>query len=156
MAHAFKTIPAKPSFGVVKESLYQSDYIARLKSRNSFCDTKTTGLCNKRILKDYTMLNQIKHFRTACDLPFNKSDLIVNLYSKMDLQDVCIIGGTGISINDCNIGATGCNSSLNYNPSTSPFYQQYSIDPCGLLFGNTQCGVQNFTNYMVFYPPTSN
>ena len=158
MAHAFKTIPAKPSFGVLKESVYQSDYIARLKSRNTFCDTKTNGLCmslGTSLDKDYNTFHQLKHFRAVCDLPFNKSDLVVNLYSKMNLQDVCVIGDTGTNIYNCNAGATGCNTSAGYNPTISPFYQQYTIDPCGKLFGNTQCGIKNFTNYMVFYPPTT-
>ena len=33
------------------------------------------------------------------------------------------------------------------------FYNRYIIDPSGQLFGNTQCGVNNFLNYLVYNPP---
>lgn len=149
MAHAFKTIQGKSSFGVVKESVYQSDYIARIKSRNTFC--------NKNPVSHYNRLIQLKHLDNICGLPFNKSDLVTNLYSKINLQDVCVIGkgNTGINIYDCETGNTGCNMASDYDHNI-PFYQQYTIDPCGKLFGNTLCGINNFTNYVVFYPPTPN
>jgi hypothetical protein len=35
-----------------------------------------------------------------------------------------------------------------------PFYINYTIDPYGQLFGNSQCGELNYTKYMVFYPPS--
>ena len=160
MAHAFKTIPGKSSFGVVKESVYQSDYISRIKTKNMVCNKKINNVFNvKNPVSDYNQLNQLKHLDNSCGLPFNKSNLVTNIYSKIDLQYVCVIGkgNTGINSNDCNTGAgdTGCNMASDYTQN-SPFYQQYIIDPCGALFGNTPCGVNNFTNYMVYYPPTSN
>ena len=33
-------------------------------------------------------------------------------------------------------------------PSSVPFYQYYIIDQKGELFGNTQCGENNFVSYM--------
>ena len=29
-------------------------------------------------------------------------------------------------------------------------YLDYNIDPCGNLFGNTICGINNYVNYMVY------
>jgi len=37
MAHAFKITPAKSAFGNIKESIHQSDYIDRVKHKNSSC-----------------------------------------------------------------------------------------------------------------------
>ena len=37
MAFAFSPIPAKPTFGTLKENLYQSDYINRKKAKNNYC-----------------------------------------------------------------------------------------------------------------------
>ena len=38
------------------------------------------------------------------------------------------------------------------NSTTTP-YLEYNIDPCGNLFGDTICGINNFVNYMVYdYP----
>jgi hypothetical protein len=34
------------------------------------------------------------------------------------------------------------------NPTLQPFYYYYNIDPNGELFGNTQCGINNYTNFM--------
>jgi len=158
MAHAFKTIQGKSSFGVVKESVYQSDYIARIKSRNTFCDKKKTNVFNvKNPVSDYNQLIQLKHLDNNCGLPFNKSDLVTNLYSKINLQDVCVIGkgNNGINSYDCETGNTGCNMASDY-VNNIPFYQQYTIDPCGKLFGNTPQCANTFTNYMEFYPPTLN
>jgi hypothetical protein len=33
--------------------------------------------------------------------------------------------------------------------STTVFYKQYAIDPLGQLFGNTPCGILNYTKYMI-------
>lgn len=76
-----------------------------------------------------------------CDIyPFQKKDLIVNLYSKEDLARVpSLCSGT----NDCT------QQSPNIDNSKLPFYQNYIIDPDAALFGSSQCGINNFTKYMV-------
>ena len=35
-------------------------------------------------------------------------------------------------------------------------YNYYIIDPSGNLFGNTQCGINNFLNYLVYSQPYNN
>jgi hypothetical protein len=32
-------------------------------------------------------------------------------------------------------------------------YTTYTIDPSGNLFGNTECGLENWKNYLVLEPP---
>jgi hypothetical protein len=36
--------------------------------------------------------------------------------------------------------------------NTKVFYENYSIEPKGLLFGNNQCELNNYSNFMTFTP----
>lgn len=56
MAHAFKTISAKPTFGTIRANLYQSDYVNRKKGVITFCNSRVTckGL---RIAPSYNTRN---------------------------------------------------------------------------------------------------
>ena len=84
-------------------------------------------------------------------LHFNKTNLIAGLYSKMDLKEVCTISnGSPCSLIDT---CSGCSTGAIINANSSePFYQQFTIDPLGTLFGKTACGTNNFTSYMVYSP----
>ena len=83
-------------------------------------------------------------------LPFlNKSNVIAGLYSKMDLTNVCtLINGFPCNkIDSC----SACKNAVSVDSSsTSPLNWSNTIDPVGELFGNTPCGILNFTNYMKF------
>jgi hypothetical protein len=83
-------------------------------------------------------------------VPFNKSNLIAGLYSKMDLKDICTL----ISEFPCN-NIDGSCIECTYPVSVDvlsdvPFNWTNTIDPVGALFGNTPCGIENFTDYMKF------
>ncbi len=65
---------------------------------------------------------------------FNSANLYVNLYKKEDLMGVVVI-------------ESACNPTGVIIPSL-PFYEKYIIDPCGQLFGNTSCDINNYTKYM--------
>ena len=67
---------------------------------------------------------------------FNSANLYVNLYKKEDLTGVVVI-------------EAAYNPTSIVIPSSSPFYENIIIDPCGQLFGNTNCGINNYTKYMV-------
>ena len=134
MAHAFKRISAKSTFGTLQEELYQSDYINKKKQQ---CNTI---------------------------LPVNKSNLIVGQYTKLNLYNVCTVSnGPPPSIpcdfnNDCNPCQDDAIVMIDPNNPDNPknsdaFYLNYTIDPLGELFGKTSCGVLNYTNYMIFNPP---
>lgn len=170
MAHAFKTIPGKPTFGTLKQVVYQGDYLQRKKALRTVCTSQAN--CGQiKNAKSYEQVNQYKEgFRlnaaNRCNiLPFNKSDLIVNLYSKMNLKDACtMINGfpcidPGLSDVSCSDStnpkccSNACSSPKIITPgSTNPFNWNNTIDPLGNLFGNSQCGIQNYTQYMVFNP----
>jgi hypothetical protein len=175
MAHAFKTIPGKPAFGTLKQVVFQSDYLGKKKAQRTVCTSQAN--CGKiKNAKSYEQVNQHKEgFRLnaakRCNiLPFNKSDLIVNLYSKMNLKYACtMINGypcinpelsdvscslIGSNIPKCCSNA--CSSVKTITPgSSNPFNWNNTIDPLGNLFGNSQCGIQNYTQYMVFNPPNN-
>jgi hypothetical protein len=167
MAHAFKTISAKPTFGTLTENLYQSDYINRKKGIITFCNSPS--VCQTiRTAPSYNIRNSFNTGRLAltldkCNvLPVNKSNLIIGQYTKTNLTNVCTVSNifpyskpAPCSSND------PCNPCQNNDPvvidtvtATKPFYQTYQNDPLGELFGKSQCGELNYTHYMFLYPPT--
>ena len=146
MAHAFKTISAKPTFGVIKDNMYQSDYIARKKGASTFCNIPQQ--CHRLITSDsYSTLNSfnVRKYTTYV----NKSNLISGQYTKENLTDVCTVTDIldPLSCSSCSPCQNNTYIYINPNAATTPFYYSYQIDPLGELFGNTQCGELNFTRY---------
>ena len=79
-------------------------------------------------------------------VPFNKTNLVSGLYSKMNLENVCTLIN-GFPCNNIDTCAA-CKSAVSVNSgSTNPLNWSNTIDPVGALFGNTPCGILNFTNY---------
>lgn len=109
------------TFGSLKQVSYQSDYIK-----------------NKKYKIGYLNGNS---------LLFNKNNLIAGLYSKMNLNGVCNV----INGRPCSAVCDSCDNpaSIDAN-SILPFNQTNTIDPIGELFGNSQCGIINFTKYMEY------
>ena len=154
MSHAFKTIPAKPTFGTLRPVGFQSDYIVNKKSKIAYCNSSSP--CEKNIYApSYNQMNLFNNGRRRSVnylannnlLPFlNKSNVIAGLYSKMDLTNVCtLINGFPCNkIDSC----SACKNAVSVDSSsTSPLNWSNTIDPVGALFGKTPCGIQNFTNY---------
>jgi len=143
MAHAFKIIPAKPTFGTIREDMSQSDYINK-KKRCALLDNKNLG---KYRLNHYSI---------------NKSNLIISQYGFLNLLDVCtaieqpIPNEIGKCFDLFNFNAcTTCDKSIGmnvgndgkWNEGQSCFYQDVYIDPIGELFGYSQCGELNYTKF---------
>jgi len=155
MSHAFKIIPAKPTFGSLNTNAFsfQSDYITLKKSRIAYCSS--SDICGKSInMPSYNQMNLFNNGRRITFnylannhlVPFNKSNLVAGLYSKMDLKNVCTLinGFPCNNIETC----TACTNAVSVNTaSTVPLNWTNTIDPVGALFGKTPCGIQNFTNY---------
>jgi hypothetical protein len=109
-------------------------------------------ISNYNLYNQYRKGRYLKGLETGAFLPFDTSDLIFGLYSKMDLKNVCsVIDGYPCSnIDSC--GGCSLPTTINASPSvTEPFYSTNTIDPIGELFGNTSCGTNNFINYMEYY-----
>lgn len=167
MAHAFKTISAKPTFGTLKENLYQSDYINRKKGILTLCHS--VSRCQRiKLASSYNIRNSFnigRHSQSLdnCNiLPVNKSNLIIGQYTKQNLKDICTVSNIVPTIQPPPCGSEfypcdPCNPNepIEIQPSTAtnPFYFSYQIDPLGQLFGKSQCGELNYTHYMFFNPP---
>ena len=137
MAYAFAPISAKPTFGTLKDNLYQSDYIKIKKNRNN---------CNQSVYR-------LGKCHSTCN-SVNLGNLIMGQYSKMNLTDVCTV----IPTTPCTI-IDDCEPCIMKYPVSVPpledipFYYSNTIDPVGSLFGKTQCGEKNSARYMVLDMP---
>jgi hypothetical protein len=119
MAYAFSSIK--------KPNLYQSDYITEKKRKLVY---------STRILYN--------NFRTSIT---NNTELSSGLYNKMYLGDACTLieGNPCTSQESC---ATSCGAAVPINMEiTLPFYSTNTIDPNGVLFGNSSCGFNNFIKF---------
>ena len=146
MPRSFNNFSAKSAFGVNKESNGSGDYILKKKARAIYC---TSYSCppryNLNTQGDLNLLRTAKYIdRNNNRLSFNKNNLNINLITKLDLTNVCVIEDAS--------GNVCANDGIIYVEIPN-FYNRYIIDPSGQLFGNTSCGVNNFLNYLVYNPP---
>jgi hypothetical protein len=77
----------------------------------------------------------------GCKNVINKANLNINLITELDLTGVPVVAdmsGNGVPVAITN----------NAIP-----YLDYNIDPCGNLFGNSVCGINNFTGYIKYDAP---
>jgi len=171
MAHAFAPISAIPTFGTLKENLYQSDYISRKKAQLVYCNSssycnKITSASSYNQLNSYNLGSYINKLSSCNFIPVNKDNLISVQYTKLNLKEVCTVTSGSPPLQpftDCNSSDSSCVPSCNPAPvtinpltDTVPFYISNTIDPLGQLFGLSQCGPLNYTTKTVFYPPTNN
>ena len=146
MASSFTTNNGFKSFGVFKESQAPADYTLNKTAKTIFCNanvcvpSKSVG--SQGQLSILRAANNLKYY--DCVDSFDKTNLNVNLITKLDLTDVCVI--------ESNTALPECPTPL--GPQTSADASGVIIDPFGLLFGNDVCGINNFTRYMVYNPPS--
>lgn len=135
MAHAFSIIPAKPTFGTVYPLLYPSDYL-RVKQARAAKGSNSYYRQYANFEEYYLSKSDLSGYGSEV----NKRNLVYNLYSQENLNDVPTVG-IAINTNDPQVAT-------NINPTLKPFYQHYNIDYKGALFGNSQCGKLNYVNYV--------
>ena len=133
---------ASKTFGTLRQNLYQDDYLIRKKGLNMLCNKKN-NISSYNQLNTYNWGKYTQSLNTYPIIPINKSNLIIGQYTQLDLNDVCTIKASN--------SQTCLNGLITYNGPT-PFYFEYTIDPNGSLFGNTDCGKLNYTKYMKFTP----
>jgi hypothetical protein len=145
MSGIFKSCYGKSAFCKVKEPIDGGEYILNKKAKNTYC---SPNIChpNKNVNSESNLLmlkkaNTLKFNSFISN--FNKSNLYINLYTKLNLKRVCTI--TNLSNNNCPIAITQNVPAITLEP-----FSNYVIDPSGNLFGNTPCGINNFVNYMVY------
>ena len=144
MSHAFQPISsAKSTFKELKEPQYASDYITNKKAHISYCNNnckKISTLCKKKWSEgDYLLYKKGRDAKLSILLgtTFDTTELYGGLMTYEDLMDVSVIQNNITS-----------DSPTLIHPLNVPFYQYYNIDPNGVLFGNTPCGVNNYVKFM--------
>ena len=152
MAYAFKTPPANPSFGAYNESIQAGNYVLNKKARVTFCNANVCpGGPVVQTQGEYLLLNQAKLLNTYCrTIPFNKTNLNINLVSIFNSQGCCNIKSNKTTPST----PAKCPTNIPYQPtSTTPFYQTYTIDPSGCLFGISVCTANNYLQNLTYNPP---
>jgi hypothetical protein len=162
----------KPSFGNTFESNYASDYLRNKKAKllyannfNGYRETGRLGSQNNYLL--YGRAKLIRNVETCATIPaFNKDNMVSGLYTTENLGSRLGAGGYVNVVADASynsdascpaFSATTIKKNTIYpDTSTKPFYQVYKIDPCGLLFGNTPCGYDNYEIFRVYSKPAVN
>ena len=162
MTHAFAPIPAKPTFGTLRENLYQSDYLNRKKAKYAYC--RTPSYCNKiKIANSYDLINSYRlgrysrNLETCNIIPINKGNLIMGQYTKLNLKNVCTVSNGTPQTRPCtnDLPCDPCQDNTPVYLKTDadvPFYFNKTIDPLGELFGSSQCDELNYTRHMVLNP----
>ena len=143
MAHTFKTLSGKKTFEQFSEPLEAGDYIKNKKIKATYC---VPNSCSPNIKVSnqgdlLTLRNSYNISVNPCLNNIDKTNLYINLITKLDL-----------SYNVIPILDTSGNAVPAIITSSSS-YTRYNIDPSGNLFGNTICGINNFSNYLVYNPP---
>ena len=144
MAHSFKTSTGKKTFGVFSEPKNAGEYIANKKARATYCVANScvpsVKVGSQSNLLLFNTSNRLSVY--PCKNIIDRTNLYINLLTKLDLPETIAV------IEDF----SGNQFPSTINSTTTP-YLEYNIDPCGNLFGDTICGINNFVNYMVYdYP----
>lgn len=137
MAKSFKTPSANKMFGQFSEPDEAGNYILNKKAKATFCSANNC-IPNVTVNTQSNLLllkksNMLKYYNSNKN--FNKANLNINLLTKLDVKDI--------------------NVYQEINPLDNPPYLKYTIDPSGILFGNTPCGLYNYVSYMLYNPPNS-
>jgi hypothetical protein len=131
---------AKSTFGTLKPLTYSSDYIYSKKAK-LFANNERKNCSCKKILNQRDLLLFYHGSRYKI---LDRSNLVAGLYTKEDLSSVVCL---------CTVDSNhSCTNTTSVNICKVPFYAYYTIDPNGSLFGNTECGLHNYTRYMVLTP----
>jgi hypothetical protein len=124
------------AFGVLKESTDSGNYIQQKTNQTMFC---SSHICLPK--RTFAGQGDLLALRSANQCRnFNKANLAINLLTKLDLENICVIQNS--ITKDC---------PTNIDTTAIPFID-YTVDPNGSLFGNTPCGVLNYTSYMIYNP----
>jgi len=139
MSRTFQTPAANKTFGQFKEPDDAGNYILNKKAKSTFCSANNC-IPSKTVVTQGNLLllrnsNNLKYY--SCSSSFNKANLNINLLTKLNLQNVNVV------------------QNITNNTSSTGPYLNYVIDPNGTLFGKTPCGLNNYTKFMVYNPPTS-
>jgi len=130
------------TFGTTKQIKDSGQHVIDKKATSIFCDRNNcfTSVANQGC---YDLLNLSKLLNRP--VKYNYDNLNINLVTKLNLTGVPVIQKNST-------GACPTSIEVPANPSSETddyIYTAYTIDPSGNLFGNTECGLDNWKNYLV-------
>jgi hypothetical protein len=153
----FPTSPGRAAFGVIKPVQNAGDYILNKKAKNTYCNVSLYKPANKVVKQsDLILLRKSNYLYNKCNsYNYNKTNLSINLLTKLDLTGIKVIASNSSGISPTTIiPLTQANTAY---LAANPYFTLYTTDPCGELFGNSTCGINNYQDYVVYNPPyTSN
>lgn len=118
-------------------------------STTSYCNTCITSNNKFNSSSERLLYKLSYHLNTVPNTSYNKSNLSSNLVTKLDLQN---LDSTIVPVIEKNGIPPTVPTDIVITPSTIS-YLEYTIDPCGNLFGNTPCSLNNYRQYLVYNPP---
>jgi hypothetical protein len=134
------TTNGSQTFGQPSASRNASDYISNKKAKTTFCNSKiclpktpTINQSSYLLLKN---ANYIRYSTTTNPQGANKNNLASGLNTTIDLLNVRVIQN--------NAGESPTTISTSSIP-----YLTYVIDPSGVMFGNTICGLNDINDFRV-------
>jgi hypothetical protein len=144
----------KSAFGVFNESQNAGDYTQNKTATTSYCSPVNFDTLNKATNNRFSsennrfLFNKSYYLNTEPMSSFNKTNLASNLITKLDLQS---LDSSVVPVIQKNGIPPTVPTEIIITSSTVP-YLDYTIDPCGNLFGNTLCGSNNYRHYLVYNP----
>ncbi len=148
MAHSFKSSTGGKTFKVFAESSSSGVYTYNKKARASYCIKNkcpinvNAGSQGNLILFNKARLLNANISRCIRTLEYDNTELYINLITKLDLS------GNLPIITDLSGQAHPVSIDASNNPL--PPYLTYDVDPSGVLFGDTICGINNYVRFMVY------
>lgn len=142
MSHAFKIVPAKPAFGTFSKKINYTDIIAAKRANTLYCECNINDDTNY-VNSQGRLLDMRKTTRSNCEygcdiFPVDKTAMEVNLVTTLYIPNILVIEKNSAP-----------NVPAKIDPSLTPFFAYYQIDPDDKLVGDTPCGIQKFINYMI-------
>ena len=132
-----RTTLGSKTFGQLNGGTNAGSYIDLTSARSQSCPLHCQRVGNYAQLNALRSAARYTYNGNKNNLQSNKNSLVSGLYTKLDLSNVSVI------------------SNLKTNTSPTPIsvtakpYLIYNIDPIGSLFGNSPCGLSDYTNYKV-------
>ena len=133
-------------FNTNKKLLYSSDYTNKLNSLITVCNTPSS--CKSAVRTNSYEQLYLYNNGILGDCYKNNKQLSAGLNHSEDLEYVTTLCDRtneccAYPTNTCSISKT------TFITINVPLFNYYKIDPRGALFGNSPCGILNYTHYMV-------
>jgi hypothetical protein len=129
---------ANRAFGEFKEPTDAGDYIQNKKARAKYCVANKCAPSIKVYSESDRLLfnksNQLSLY--PCANGINTANLNINLITRLNLREISVVK----DLSNNTVPAVIDTNSI-------PFLR-YEIDPSGTLFGNSICGINNFTKLL--------